>query len=429
MQVSLSKLAKGQVELNLEVGNDEMKTFLEKAAEQLSVNNKIKGFRPGKVPYEIIKKEFGEMAIYEAALDRIVSKTFFDAVKENNLETVGQPKIEVIKLAPGNPLVYKATVALLPKVTLVDWRKMKVERKKINITEEKLSKALEELKKMQNKEILVDRPAEGTDKIIVDMEMYLDKVPVDGGQAKGHAIFLGEPYFVPGFREKILGQKKGEVREFILEFPQEHYQKNLAGKNVEFKVTLKDVYKVEPPELNDDFAKGLGQKSLEELKKILKDNLDREENLYEDQRSEGEMLEKLVKDCKVEEIPEILLGGEVEKMILELKDNVSKQGMKFEDYVANILKKKPEDLRKDFLPQAERRVKTALVIRGVAGQENISVEEKDIDEEVKKMLSLYADSPEIQESIKSQSGREYLANLIRNRKTIDLLKKQIIKTA
>lgn len=427
MQVKLNKVEKGQIELNIEVSIEELKPFLEKAVKSLSEKVKIKGFRPGHASYDIVKKEMGEMAIYEEAVDRVVSKTYVDAIKENNLETVGQPKIEIVKLAPANSLEYKATVALLPKVTIGDWKKVKVEKKEVKITPDKVDKAVEQLTKMQTKEILVNRPVGEKDKIVVDMNMYLDKVPVDGGQAKDHSIFLTEEYFVPGFKEKVIGQKKGETREFNLDFSKEHYQKNLAGKKVNFKVTVKDVFELQPPKIDDEFAKVLGQKSLGDLRKLMEDNLQKEEGFKEDQRSEGEMLDKLVKESKFEELPQILLESEVEKMILELKENLSKQGMKFEDYVSNILKKKVEDLKKEFLPQAESRVKTALVVREIANQENIKAEEKEIDEEAEKMVSLYTDTPELKDNLNSPGGRGYLANLISNRKVIDLLKKEIIK--
>lgn len=427
MNVSLNNLEKSQVELNIVILPEEMKSDLEQAAKRLSKKIKIKGFRPGYAPYEVVRKEFGEAAIYEEAADSIVGYSYTKAVKENNLETVGQPRIEVTKLAPGNPLEYKATVALLPEITLPSWKKIKVEKKKIVVDDEKVDKAVRELSKMQIKEKLVERPAGDNDKVIIDMDMYLDKVPVEGGQAKGHAIFLREPYFIPGFKEKIIGQKKGETREFNLTFPDKHFQKNLAGKDVEFRVKVNDVYELEYPEINDEFARGLGQQSLADLKRLMNENIVKEEESREEQRSEGEMLDKLVKESKIGEIPPVLLESEVEKMIIELRENLSREGMEFDEYVKNILKKSPDELKKEFLPQAESRVKTALVIREIAKEENIRVEEKEIDEETEKMVSLYADTPAIKDNLKTASGREYLAYLIRNRKVINLLKKEIIK--
>jgi len=204
MNVSLNKLDKNQVELTITVLAEEMKPDLEKAAKRLSEKIKIKGFRPGHAPYDIVKSELGDMAIHEEAADSIIGKTYGDAVLENKLETVGQPKIEVIKLAPDNPFEYKATVALFPEITLPDWKKISVDKKEIKVDDEKIDKAVKELSKMQIKEKLVNRPVSNKDKVIIDMDMYLDKVPVEGGQAKDHAVMLGEPYFIDGFKEAII---------------------------------------------------------------------------------------------------------------------------------------------------------------------------------------------------------------------------------
>lgn len=426
MKVDSKKLDKNEMELIIEVSAEKMQPFLEKAAQQISQEVKISGFRPGKAPYDIIKQQVGEMAIYEKALEPIVRSTFVEAVQNQKLETVSQPKIEIVKLAPANPVIYKATVALMPKVTLGDYKDIKVKQKKAKVEEKDVEKALQEITQMQTKETVADHPVGEKDKAVVDMEMFLDKVPVEGGQSKDFAVYMDGDKFIPGFTEKLIGQKKGEIRTFNLTFPKDYFQKNLAGKEVEFKVTIKEVYDLHAPEINDELAKSLGQKSLEELKKIIRENMEKEAQFKEEQKAEQEMLEKLVEVCKYEEIPQILLESEAEKMIMELKDNLVRQGMQFEDYMKDVLKKKPEELRKEFLPEAEKRVKTALAMRALSLEKDIKAGDKEIEDEMNKMLEQYKGQEQIQEQIKSLSGRDYISNLIRNRKIIEFLKKEII---
>ncbi len=426
MQVESKKLDKNQVELTIQVSHDELKPFLERGAKKLAEQAKVAGFRPGHVPYDVLKKEYGEMAIYESALEDAVRHTYTKAVEQEGLQTVSHPKIEVEKLAPQNDLVYKATVALMPEVKLGDYKSLSVKRDKKEVKDEDVDKALKNLSKMQTKEAAVDREVQKSDKVNIDMEMFLDKVPVEGGQSKGQSVYMDEDLFIPGFNEKLLGQKKGETREFKLKFPGEHYQKNLAGKNVDFKVKVNDVFELQYPEMNDEFAKTLGQQSMDELKKLIKENMGQEAKMHEEQKAERAMLEKLVEQSEFGEIPEVLLEAEIEKMLMELKENVARQGMDFEEYLNNVLKKKPEELKKEFLPEAYTRVKTALVMREVAEKEGIKADEKEIEEEVNKMLEAYKDNEEVKKQIQSPAGKEYLANLIRNRKIIEFLKKNII---
>ncbi len=428
MKVETKKLEKNQIEIIVEIPLEELQPHLEHAAEHISEAIKIEGFRPGKAPYEVVKQRVGEMAMYEGAFDHLVQKTYTKAVKDAGLETVSHPKIEIIKLAPGNPIIYKATVALLPHVELGKYQSLKVDRKKTEVKEEEVEKGLGELAKMQTKEVLADRPVGKKDKVMVDMEMFLDKVPIEGGQAKASAVYMGEDAFIPGFTEELAGQKKGETREFTLKFPKEHYRKNLAGKPVEFRVTVKDVYELQSPALDDEFAKSLGQTSIAEVRNLIRKNMEDETNHKEDERSEGEALEKIVEQAKFDDIPDQMIEGEVEKMIAELKDRVARQGMDFEKYATDVLKKKTEDIRKGFMEQAVTRIKTALAMRALAKAEGIAAADEEVNTEIQKMIEWYQGDESASDYLNSLDGREYAANMVRNKKVLDFLKKNIISS-
>ena len=421
MQLNSKTLQQNTLELEIEIPAEELKPFLDKAAGLLALEVKIDGFRPEKVPFDILAKRVGEMTIYEKAAELAVEKTYPKIIKDEQLETLGSPEISVVKLAPGNPLIYKAKVSLLPKIKLGDYHKIKIPRKKIEVSEEKVDAALHDLQKMQTKEVLANRPVGKADKVVLDMEMFLNKVALEGGQTKNHSVFMAESYYVPGLTDQLLGLSAGDCKEFSLAFPKEHYQKNLAGKNIDFKVKITSVFELQPPEINDDFAKIFRQESLDKLRNLLRENLLRETENQEEARLEEEILKQVVAESRVEDIPEALVNSEAHKMVHELEGSLAERGINFEDYLKNI-KKTESQLMLDFAPRAVERIKTALAIKEIAVAEKIEATDAEIEEEMVKLAEAYKNEPDLLEQARSEESRQYLVNIIKNRKAVQLLK-------
>lgn len=425
MNYSTKTLDNSQVELTITVAPADYEGNLKKAAQRISDRTAVKGFRHGKAPYDIIKKEVGEMAILQEALESIVQQTFYQAIKDEKLETIGMPKIEVEKVAPGNDLVYRATAALLPKVKLTDISKIKVEKKIKEIGDKDIDETVDALRGMQAKEVIKTGPAEGTDKLVIDMDMLIDNVPVEGGQAKDHQVYLSEKHYIPGFNEQVAGLKKDDAKEFSLDFPKEHYQKHLAGKKVDFKVKVKDVYERQLPEINEDFAKTLGQESVNKLREIIRNNMLQEADVKADQKVEIEILDNLIEKSEFEPIPEILIDAERQKIFYELKSNLERSGVSIEKYLEDI-KKDEKQLFEDFRQQAEKRAKAALISRQVAKEQNIEVAPEEIDAEIKMMEGVYKDNKEYLDNLKRPEVRDTIAMSIQNKKVVDWLKKQVL---
>ncbi|MEK7211205.1 MAG: trigger factor, partial [Patescibacteria group bacterium] len=404
----------------------EYQPWLEKAAVHISEHAKIEGFRPGKAPYELVKKAVGEVKIYEEALDLMLPKYYGEAVEKEKLETIGQPKVNVEKLAPGNPMEFKIIVAMLPELVLPNLEKLSFKRKEVKVEKETADRAMADLTKMRRKEAVVSRPATGEDKVVVDLEMSRDQVALEGGGAKDHGVYLNERHYIPGFAEKLIGAVKGETREFALEFPKEHYQKHLAGQKVDFKATVKDVYGLEAPALDDEFAKRLGQKDLPALRALVEENLRAEDEHREDERAENEIIKVLTEKSKFGELPEILINEEVHKMEHELENNIARQGMELNPYLQSI-NKTMDDLKLDFVPQAIQRVKAALLIRAYGLENKIEVSDKEIAEEVEKQMEMYKNDAKTQEAIRDPEYAYYLETILRNRKTLAWLKDKLIK--
>ncbi len=428
MKISKKDLAKSQIELTIELTVEEFKPHIKSGVEKVSREVKIEGFRPGKATYDILKQKIGEMTILEEAANIAINKTLEQAIRDNVIgQPIGQPQVNITKLAPDNPLEYKVVLALLPEVTLGDYKNVKVKQEKAEVKDEEADKMIEQLRETRVKETIANREIKDGDKVIVDIEMFLDKVPVEGGQGKNTGIVVGKGYIVPGFGKKLIGAKKNDVREFSLPYPKEHYQQNLAGKLVEFKVKIKEIYKRELPEVNDEFVKNLGLNSVDQFKENIKKSLFSEKQQNAEQKAELEMLDKIIAKTRFSDIPEILVNNEAQTMMAELEASIAKYGGKFEDYL-NHLKKTKNQLTLDMLPDAVKRVKTSLLIREIANTEKIKAEDKEVEQELEKILKQYKDEKNnIKEKIKSPAYKEYTKNLMNSRKVIRKLKEWNVK--
>lgn len=425
MSHTRKNLEHSQVELVITVTPDQYQKHLESAATTLSQKAKIKGFRPGKASYDVVKKEFGEMSILQEALENIVKESYYLTIMEEKLETLGMPEIAVEKVAPGNDVVYKATVAIMPKVVLPEISDIKVSRNAKSVDDKQINETIDALRGMQAEEVPTELPASNTDKVVIDMNMFLDKVPVEGGQSKDYQVYLSEAHYIPGFNDKLVGIKKGETKEFSLEFPTEHYQKHLAGKNVDFSVTAKDVFNRQLPELNEEFAKKLGLESVEKLQNLIRENLTKEAHEKSTQAAEIEILDQLIEKTTFDPIPEVLINGERQKMFHELKRDLDKNGISIEKYLEDI-KKSEKDLFEDFKVQAEKRAKAALVSRQIAIENSIKVDDSEIDAEIQMILGMYGNNPQYAENVKRPEVRDTITVSLQNKKVMQWLRAKVL---
>jgi trigger factor len=423
MDIKRQDLGKSQVEISVELSVEEFAPYIEKGAQKVSETVKIEGFRPGKVPLEMVKQKVGEMSILEEAAHIVIRKNI-DKIIDDELkdaQVIGQPSVEVIKLAPNNPMAFKVKLITLPPTTLGKYKELGVKEDEIKIDDKEVAKNLTELAGMRAKEIISENEIKEGDKVIVSIEMFLDNVPIENGQIPEVTILIGKEYFVPGFDKKMIGAKKDAVLEFGLPYPDDHHQANLAGKMVDFKVKVKEVYNREVPELNDELAVGFGFKKVAEIEEFIKNNLSAQAKEKVEQKAEIEMLDKLVSSTTFGEIPEILVKNESELMLNELQQGITQQGGKFEDYLASI-KKSKEELVLDFLPQAVKRVKSALILREVALKEGLAITKEEIEEKINEIKKQYKSDEKVQKMADEPGYRSYIGNILANQKVIKKLR-------
>jgi trigger factor len=429
MKSTLQKLPKSMLEITIEVSADELIPFLKKSAEKISETAKIEGFRPGKAPYEIVVKKYGEQAILQEAIDDIIMKTYYDAVKEHDILPIGQPKIDLERLTPDSPFIYKATITVLPAVKVGDLTKIKITKDKIEVKEEKVDQVIEEIRSMRAKEEVRERPAQTGDLVKFDFSVYRDGVPIENGVSKNYPLVIGENRFIPGFEENLIGLSAGEEKEFKLKFPEEYHEKTLAGKPAEFKVTVNEVLEIIKPEMTDDLAKEISNNKFAtviELKENISKNLLEEETAKADRMLEVKILEEAVKLCEFEELPEMLVHEEIHRMLHELEDSISKQGMQLTDYLEAI-KKTHDELEKDMEPQAEMRVKTSVLSRTLYQEQKMEVTPDEVEKEIEEVIKHYPNNPDVRKQIDNETYKDYLKNVIGNRKVMDYLKSIAVK--
>jgi trigger factor len=407
---------------------------MEEAAKKLCEEKPIKGFRPGRAPYDLVISTFGEMKVLQNATNRIIGTLYYETLDKEKLDTVDQPDIEIKKMAPGNAFVFTAKVSILPEVKVCDLEKIRVSPiSEIKIDDAEINKVLADIQKIRAKEVLVDRAAQKADKVELDFETFMDKVPLDGGKANKHSLIIGEGYMIPGFEDNLVGLKKDEQKEFELNFPDKYHAKHLAGKKALFKVKVLAVYAIEQPKIDDELAKGLGYPDLTAMKKSIESNIKRDKENKAREKQELEIIEKLIDKSTFGELPDALINNETHKMMHELESNVERQGGKLADYLSHI-KKTEEEMLLEFTPDAIKRVKTALIIRAIAQANNLTASHDEVHEEMEKTIASYKLNPayanqiaDLEKNMHSEHAHAYFSNIIANRKTMEFIKNVVVK--
>jgi len=415
MRVEIVNLPKSEIELKIEVPVEKWQEFWEKTARDLSKDLKIDGFRPGTAPLSLIEEKIGKERILMESAERCIEEYYLKAISENKIEVLGQPVISILKLAKDNPLEFKARVAIMPKIKLADYKKIALEtkRKKVLVEEGEIEETLSWLQRSRAKFSQKIGACQKGDWVEISLGVFSENL---SDSSITDAFILGEGKLIPGLEEKIEGMEAGQEKEFSLSFPKDHYQKELAGKTAQFKIKLESVQKIELPEINDSFAQNLGNFSdLPALKKSLKEGIFMEKEMAESQRVQQEILEKIRENSKME-IPEVLLNSMKNQMFNELKEEVKKRGVSFEDYLKKI-NKSEDDLLKEISLEAEKRIERSLLLREISQKENIAVSGEEIKEKANEILRNYSTPPEIDPA----KFMEYTGEILRNKKTLEFL--------
>lgn len=431
MKTEIKKLPKSKIEILFEIPAEEFDKFREKAVLNLGKDLEIEGFRKSKIPKEIVERKIGQEKILKETVKLAIKENYLRIILENRIEALGQPEIKILKLpaphriysgagASGNPLILKAQVSVMPEVNLPAGKGYKeiaseVKRNKISVEEKEVEDAISWLQKSRAKFTLKNQSAQIGDFV----EIEFQSPQIEAGLKRKDGFILGQGHLIPGFEENLIGMVNGQEKEFSLKFPESHFQKDLAGNLINFKVKMNSVQKIELPEINDEWAKNLGRfENLASLKESVREGINLEKEREESQRVRQEILEKISQKAEIE-IPEILIEEEKNKLLENLKKSVSEiLKISFEDYLKKI-KKSEEELRESFSEEAKRRIKNSLILREIARKEKIEVSEEEIKNEINRILKKYPF--EKAKELDLGKLKLYIEGEIRNEKTLQRL--------
>ena len=387
MQTKVKLLKDSEAELFVELDKEELREYLKKTGEKISGLVKFDGFRPGKTPLDVVRKEIGDEKILEEALELAVTASLSKALKKERLEVVSSSGLAISENTVES-LKYSIKLLLFPEVKLGSYKNLGLAKKDIKIEDKEIDTAVESLLKMRTEYKDFDGPAERGHHLEIDFTVTESGRLIEGGESKNHPLILGSGGFIPGFEEELIGLKKGENKTFSLQAPKDYYQKSIAGKKLDFKATIKSVKSGKPPELNEDFVKSLGRfNSVDDFKGMVAENLKMEKKRRETDRLRLEILERINKDSEIK-VPAKMLQEQLESMIANFDKSLHEKGMELGLYLAH-LKKTQEDLKKEWYSEAENQIRRGLIIREVVKREGIKVGEDEGESESKGDLLLH----------------------------------------
>ncbi len=386
MKVEMEKLEGNQIRLDIEVEKEKVDDALEKAYRKVVREVKIPGFRKGKVPRKVLEARLGEEVLYQDAIEILVPPVLGEALQEKEIEPIDQPTLEDIHFQKGEPAKLQVLVEVEPEVGLGKYTGLEVEKQEVSIEQKDVDEVLEQYREQQAALVSSDREeVRDGDFVVIDFEGFLDGEPFEGGKGEDYTLGIGTKTFIPGFEEQLVGAKVGEEKEIQVTFPEDYQEESLAGKEVTFKVQVKEIKERELPPLDDELAQTVGEyENLEELKKEIEGNM-RQRAVNETQaRFENEVLEAIAQDVKVD-IPEKLVEQRMDDMFKEADANIQQKGIKLEDYLKMTGVSK-EDWMEENRPYAEKQVRNRLIIDAIAEKEGFNVSDEEIEDKMDEIV-------------------------------------------
>ncbi len=389
MSVQVETLEKSMAKLTIEVSAEEFDKAIESVYQKSKSRFAIPGFRKGKASRSVIEKMYGTGVFYEDAANAVLPESYAKAAEESGLDIVSTPKIEIVQIGHGQNMIYTATVAVKPEVTLGEYKGIVVPKETVDVTEEEVQAALEEeQKKNATLEVVTDRAVENGDTAVIDFEGFVDGVAFEGGKGEAYPLVIGSGSFIPGFEDQLIGANTGDSIDVNVTFPEQYQAAELAGKAAVFKVKVNEIKKEVLPEIDDEFASDVSEfDTLAEYKESVEHDIRERKEAEADAARENAVVDKLVENMTVE-IPEAMIETQAENMVDEFAANISRQGLSIEQYF-NMTGSKRADLVEHFKGQAEKRIKERLALEAVAKEENIAVSDEEVKAEVDKLAEMY----------------------------------------
>ena len=409
-----------EVKLEITVEAEKFEEAIKKVYFKSAKYFNIPGFRKGKAPMQIVEKYYGKEIFYEDAFNEVAGEALEEAVKENKLEVVSRPNIDVTQIEKGKDLIFTAVMQTKPEAELGKYKGIEIKKIEYNVSDEDIEHELGHMQEHNSRLISIeDRPVESGDIATIDFEGFVDGVAFEGGKAENHDLEIGSNTFIPGFEDQIIGMKIDEEKDINVKFPEEYFSKELAGKDATFKVKVHEIKKKELPELDDEFAKDVSEfDTLKELKADIKAKKEKQNEERAKYETQDAVIKAVCEKMKVE-IPSGMIEMEIDNMLKDIENRLSYQGLKLEQYL-QMMGKTEEDMRKEYEPQAIEGIKSRLALEAVIKAEKIEATDKEIEEKMKEMAKNYGKEND-EEFMKNENVKNYIKQGIESEKAMDFL--------
>ena len=390
MSLQVEKLEHNMAKLTIEVSAEDVEKALQAAYLKQRGKINLPGFRKGKVPRQMIEKMYGPEVFYDEAANHMISEAYGKAYDECELEITSQPKISITQLEKGKPFIFTAEVAVKPEVTLGEYKGLKVDKVSTRVTQKEIDEEIDKERERNARTIdVTDRAVQDKDQIVLDFEGFVDGEAFEGGKAENYSLTVGSGSFIPGFEEQLIGAEIGKETEVSVKFPEDYHAKDLAGKDAVFKCTVHEIKAKELPELDDEFVSDVSEESetVDQYKAEVKGRIKERKEREGKEKKENQAVEQAVANAEID-LPEPMVELQARQMADDFARRIMQQGMSLEQYF-QFTGLSEEKMMEELKPQAEKRIRTRLVLEAIVSAENIEVSDERLEEELKKMADSY----------------------------------------
>ena len=390
MSLQVEKLEHNMAKLTIEVSAEEVEKALQAAYLKERSKISLPGFRKGKVPRQMIEKMYGPEVFYDEAANHMISEAYGKAYDECELEIASQPTIDVVQLEKGKDFIFTAEVAVKPEVKLGEYKGLKVDKVSTRVMQKEVDEEIEKERERNARTVEVtDRAVQDKDIVTLDFEGFVDGVAFEGGKGENYPLTIGSGAFIPGFEEQLIGAEIDKETEVKVTFPEEYQAKELAGKEAVFKCTVHEIKAKELPELDDEFASEVSEEAetLEDYKAEVKAKIKERKENEGKEKKENQAVEQAVANAEID-LPAPMVDLQAKQMADDFARRIMQQGMSVEQYF-QFTGLNEEKMMEELKPQAEKRIRTRLVLEAIVAAENIEVSDERLDEELQKKADYY----------------------------------------
>jgi trigger factor len=411
MSVNVEKLEGSRIKMTIEVAAEEFDKAITAAYNKEKNKINVPGFRKGKAPQTIIEKMYGKEVFYNDALDQLIPDEYEKAYDEVDEDIMSSPKFEVVQAEAGKPVIFTATVAVMPDVTLGDYKGIEIASVDTTVTDEDVEKKISSELDKDSRYEKVERPVQNGDRVKLDFEGFVDGVAFEGGKGTNYNLVIGSGQFIPGFEEQLVGAEAGADVEVNVNFPEDYHEASLAGKASVFKCKVNEIEEKQVPELNDDYAADKGFESVKDYRDSVRSDLEVDKLNEARGKKQDEAIAKVIENATFE-VPEEIYETEQRLIIRDYQQRLSMQGLSWDTYMQYTgltLDKMMEQVR----PQAEDRIKSRIVLEAVARAEGIEVTDEDRQKEYESMAEAYQlEAEKVKEMLEAKGSKELEKDLL-----------------